>query len=437
MSSIELSEGITWEISIIGLALTLFTLTNMITQSYQHKTDWLVIGWLVLLNIPFVHSLFGHLNIDASTFQRLTNPTLNLLHGPILYLYARMLISEQVTLRGSDLWHLVPFFICNLLFLSMTHPLPMIPAPDTASTGIGPVAEGGLSHYFAPIMANFGLINVLAFVAYSMLTISSLRAHQQRIVGIFSQDDNHISLKWIYSLPAMFAFITLLNLANENLLPTLHIIKPQILHLSCFLGFVFLLALFGVKQKPVFYFKGNRQPFDIEPIKAKSAPKDELPHTIGVTQAASVEASAVASLDICPTDLSDNSNMSDESILNVIDEMNAYMITKKPYLDCDFSVYALAQALDVPRRTLSMVLSSGLSKNFYQYVNEFRIEEVKNRLKAPTEKHTTIIDIAFQSGFNSKSSFNSLFKQHCGVTPSQYRKTVTQAPIEAKDARLN
>ena len=415
---------VAWEISLIGLSLTLFTLANILTKSYQHKTDWLLIGWLVLLNIPFIHTILAHLNIDASTFHHLTNPTLNLLHGPILYLYVRMLISEKVTLHRSDLWHLIPFIVCNMLFTTMHHPLPMVPDPDHTLANIGPVSDGIVSSFFAPIMAYFGLINVLVFIGYSILTISSLRKHQQDIAGIFSQDDNQISLKWIYTLPAMFAFVAMFNLANENLLPTENLINPIILHLSCFLGFVIFLGLFGVKQKPVFYFKGNRREFQSETVlkDENEQTKDNAKVTSIASQATEVEKAEEAE--------QVSEKLSNESITKVIDEMNAYMLNKKPYLDCDFSVYALAEALNIPRRTLSQVLSSGLSKNFYQYVNEFRINEVKALLAQPGEKHSTIIDIAFQSGFNSKSSFNSLFKQYCGVTPSQFRKTINQSSVK-------
>jgi AraC-like DNA-binding protein len=414
----------TWEMSIIGLSLTLFTLANIVTKSYQHKTDWLLIGWLVLLNIPFIHTILTHLNIDASTFNHLTNPTLNLLHGPILYLYVRMLISEKVTLHRSDLWHLIPFIVCNMLFTSMHHPLPMVPDPDHTLAPIGPVGDGLFSSFFAPIMAYFGLINVLVFVGYSLLTISSLRRHQQDITGIFSQDDNQISLKWIYTLPAMFAFVAMFNLANENLLPTENLVNPIILHLSCFLGFVIFLGLFGVKQKPVFYFKGNRREFESEALLKDE--NEDTKHNTKIESIANQETAVTAE-----KVTQDSEKMSNESITKVIDEMNTYMLNKKPYLDCDFSVYTLAEALNIPRRALSLVLSSGLSKNFYQYVNEFRINEVKTRLAQPSEKHSTIIDIAFESGFNSKSSFNSLFKQHCGVTPSQFRKMIIQQSVKA------
>lgn len=92
------------------------------------------------------------------------------------------------------------------------------------------------------------------------------------------------------------------------------------------------------------------------------------------------------------------------------------------YLDGNLSLSQLAKLTGVNKHHLSEVLNKHAGKNFYEFINEYRIEFVRRRLAADTER--TILDIAFEAGFSSKSTFNAVFKQFTGETPSQYRKAL-------------
>lgn len=402
-------ESITWEMSIIGLSLTLFTVFNITAKSYVHKTDILLCGWLFVLNIPLLHTLLTHFDVHSAPFNMLTNPMLNLLHGPILYFYVRTLISDKSLSSKSDLLHLLPFAIMYPLFMLMAHPKPMVPLPNSADNKVGPIGEHGITSLFEPVFVHFGLINGLIFVIYSILTISLLINHQRKISELFSQNDSRISLSWVYALPGTFALMVIINVINEEVLNPASQVSAHTLHMLSFLIISTVLCFFGVKQKPVFYFRGLSA--TKEDTLQKAAPVD-LPQQ-----------------DNCKED---NSPLSKEAIQDIINKMNTYMQTQKPFLEPEFTVYALADELNIPRRMLSLVLSSGLSTNFYQYVNEFRVNEVKALLESQNGPQTTILDLAFQAGFKSKSSFNSLFKQHCNQTPTQYRKMlITKAASQA------
>ncbi|MFA8451033.1 MAG: helix-turn-helix domain-containing protein [Bacteroidales bacterium] len=105
-----------------------------------------------------------------------------------------------------------------------------------------------------------------------------------------------------------------------------------------------------------------------------------------------------------------------------IQELLNYMEQKKPYLNCDLHIQDIAVALEVPVHVLSFILNHHLEKNFFDFINYYRIEEVKRRLHDSKYDALTIIAIAFDCGFNSKASFNRLFKKNTGITPSQYKK---------------
>jgi AraC-like DNA-binding protein len=76
--------------------------------------------------------------------------------------------------------------------------------------------------------------------------------------------------------------------------------------------------------------------------------------------------------------------------------------------------------LDVPRNQLSGVINQVHGKNFYEFVNLYRINEVKRLLTDPKNKHLKLISIAYDAGFNSKASFNRIFKQMTNMTPSKF-----------------
>ena len=95
----------------------------------------------------------------------------------------------------------------------------------------------------------------------------------------------------------------------------------------------------------------------------------------------------------------------------------------KPYLNPDLTIQDLSDTLDISRHHITQVINEQLKKNFYMFVNEFRVEEAKQRMADQHNDHLTMLAIAYDSGFNSKSGFNSIFKRVTGLTPSQYRKS--------------
>ena len=72
----------------------------------------------------------------------------------------------------------------------------------------------------------------------------------------------------------------------------------------------------------------------------------------------------------------------------------------------------------------TQALNQGQQKNFYQLINEFRIEEVKQKMTSKGFEHYTLLGIALESGFNSKTSFNRIFKEITGLTPSEFKNSV-------------
>jgi AraC-like DNA-binding protein len=116
------------------------------------------------------------------------------------------------------------------------------------------------------------------------------------------------------------------------------------------------------------------------------------------------------------------SGLTDEEALNYQKNIIQMMETDKPYLNNELTLRELADKLSMSTHNLSEILNTRLKQNFFDFINGYRVEEVKRRLADNESEKYNLIAIAFDSGFNSKSTFNTIFKKYTGVTPSQYRK---------------
>ncbi len=101
--------------------------------------------------------------------------------------------------------------------------------------------------------------------------------------------------------------------------------------------------------------------------------------------------------------------------------LGSHMDTAKPYLDPGITLKQLAEQLSIQPRFLSQVINEHYRKNFFDFINQFRIEEAKRMIMDPGSARKTMLAILLESGFNSKSSFNAAFKKQVGMTPTQFR----------------
>jgi YesN/AraC family two-component response regulator len=100
------------------------------------------------------------------------------------------------------------------------------------------------------------------------------------------------------------------------------------------------------------------------------------------------------------------------------------MNTHKPFVDPELTLTTLANQMNVSRNQMSELINSGTGNNFYDFINKFRVEEVKQIMVNPKYKDYTLLAIAFEAGFPSKSTFNSIFKKFTGKTPTEFKNHI-------------
>jgi len=104
-----------------------------------------------------------------------------------------------------------------------------------------------------------------------------------------------------------------------------------------------------------------------------------------------------------------------------VKKLREHMTEEKPYLNEELTLHDLAGELSLPAHHLSMILNIHFKQNFYNFINSYRVEDVKQKLVHPGYKDQNILTIAYNAGFNSKSTFNTMFKKFTGKTPKEYR----------------
>jgi AraC-like DNA-binding protein len=228
------------------------------------------------------------------------------------------------------------------------------------------------------------LVQALFYTGLSYITI---RKHQRKIQQ-FSSNTEGIDLNWLEYI-ILVVFIVNIIYVIYNLF-----YDPQ--SLNFFINTVFLLVIYFVG-----YYSLKQK--EIYPLEEKQ--REEL---ISIDEGSDSEEVK-------------RKLISDEELLKIRTNLENMMENQKPYLDSELNLIKLAEMLSVSTHHLSYVINTGFGKNFFQYVNEFRVEHAKKLLKEPNSK-LSILGIAYESGFNSKTSFNTTFKKLTGQTPSEFKK---------------
>jgi AraC-like DNA-binding protein len=119
----------------------------------------------------------------------------------------------------------------------------------------------------------------------------------------------------------------------------------------------------------------------------------------------------------------EKTRLKEEEIEIISKKLNSYLLDEKPYLNKNLTIGELAEAIEVPAYQLSQLINGPLGQSFFELINSYRVEEVKKRFFDPKYSNLTLLGIAMECGFNSKASFNRIFKQLTNQTPTEYIKT--------------
>ncbi|GAB1374283.1 hypothetical protein MASR1M46_11660 [Bacteroidales bacterium] len=355
----------------------------LIFQKKKALHDKVLILWLIYLGVyTGIYALFSETMFDNFHILSASFISLLLLHGPFLFLYISSLADINFKMNQTKLIHFAPFVLFNL-FLLIASQYPEI------SEGIRLNHTHGM-HKPVWVFNLFLISVVLSGPFYFILSILSLKRLDVNIFNNFSTLEN-VNLSWLRKLIYTFGFIW----TALMIFATIHHVFNMFSWIFCTHGltlslsvFIIIIGYLGLKQKEIFVnFPDSGSEFVTEErAKYSGVAADE------------------------------------EETKHYVSNLRQYMDAEKPYLDPEISLPELSKRLGVSSHFLSRVINEQLGVNFFDFVNRYRVEEVKLRITDPKFNYLSILGIAFESGFNTKSTFNRVFKKTTGLTPKEFRE---------------
>lgn len=323
--------------------------------------------------------------------------------GPLFYIYIKSLYQPDEGLIKSNFLHFVPFALIAFF----------VQVPQLLSW------DGDMFKYLGVISKPAWSIGETYFqamylLAYCIASFLLLKEYRIRLKNNYSNLERR-DLRWVqYLIAGIFIVMSLdtIILSMQLIFGELQFefydrtIDAGIFTVFAISGLMCCLAYFGITQSKILFPDFLIQ--DQKDFNILNAAQQDLGHQNVVHHL---------------------SNSSPNEINMLKDNFENYLSEAKPYLNEDLTLGKLADGLEISDKKLSALLNHYLDTNFHDLINEHRVKAFKEKLKDENYSHYTLLSLAYDCGFKSKSSFNRIFKKNTGISPSKYKSELNQSGI--------
>ncbi len=337
---------------------TLLAIYILVSNNKKSKGDFLLATIIGTLTVQILGLFFVYRGVIPDLFQAI-NCVYGFVYGPLLFFYIKSITQKQIVFSKTDLLHFSPFIaICFGIWFTKGK----ICSPEIY---IGYV------------------VHVLIYI---FLCFMQVKRYKQVIKDNYSQLE-WLNVGWLHGVFVIFCFIVLTDIAQ---------FVAFFLDLNTYFleNAVYLLMLIAINLLYFYGFTSSRKPFGYS--------KEDLLFTTTLTSRKRIN-----------TALKENKRL--------IDLLEGHMSTNEPFKNYNLTIAALADEIDIPKRKLSELINDYYDQNFVDFINTYRINSAKERLMNPKNPGETILEVLYEVGFNSKSSFNTAFKKKTGITPSEFK----------------
>ncbi len=365
--------------AIIGLSMALFLALILASKKEKSLADWVLAAWLLViaLHLSLYHHHTTGLKVLYPHFLGWAIP-LPFLHGPFLYLYASSL-TKASALKGQYWYgHFIPA-LCLYLYIL---PLLFSSVEEKLLVDLRGFPE---DFYFECLHKYFILLSVFVYV------LRSAQLLRQAFSTTSSQKTADLELHWLrYLIICMSGIWVLIAVGNNQWI------------FSTASLFVLFVGYFGIKKLGIFTEKNVQLAF-------------QSPYV-----------SPLVLLEPDPTRKKyQKSGLSEVQAVQIQNDLHHLLHIEKLFKNSGLSLSDLAERMAIHPNYLSQVLNEREGMTFQEYINTLRVEEFKRLANKAYLQHYTLLALAFECGFNSKSSFNRYVKKVTGLSPSDYLKTIS------------
>lgn len=362
---------------VICLAILVFFMASIFSRQLNHISDRIFIFWLVLVFLAEITFFLSSQNLfeDFHWVYELACGS-HVLHGTVFYFYVLSLVIPSFKFERKHLIHLLPFAV-YMGYKTIVKSIGLVDCLE----------EGGCSHsdnIYAVISVYMKFLIILAYVVAAYSVIWKIKKDEQ------FKRTNPYGVKWICSigngvviLLAVVFSIRLLDSYN------VHFIIDQVMLINIIVS-VFVISFVYMYTKYAYIFA---HPFSNKAV---------------------VESEELNKLD-------DYREQEEERY----NEICAYIEEQQLFKDGDLTLRKLSSIINIPEHTISLVINRVTDRSYSDFINAYRINFFLDQIEQNVHEEQTLLYLAFECGFNSKSSFNRVFKQFHDITPSEYIKTRT------------
>ncbi len=362
---------------VFGVSIAIFLGMLLLLKKHKSKADYFLFAWLFVLasHLWLYYMEYSGLIINFPYLLGIIIP-FPLLHGPFLYVYTRQIIKCNKNNQYNWL-HFLPFFAMHLYLIQFYTLKTLEKLSIIGNHGIG--YEG-----FLNVKSKLIFVSGMTYIIASLLLI---KKHQVNLKNANSNMEK-FNLTWLKYLICGLLVIWILVLSGND----------EFVFVAGTV-FVLLVGIFGIQKSYIF--------FNL-PAKVELKETTNSEHTTGPKNTFNSRY--------------ENSGLDNEKKELIVQQLHILMNTEKVFLDPELSLSTLALKLNTQTNYVSQCLNEKFEMSFYEYINAERVKEFVRRTTLPEYKNLKLIAVAFDCGFNSKSTFNRAFKKTYGKTPSAFIK---------------
>ncbi|MDH2207068.1 MULTISPECIES: helix-turn-helix domain-containing protein [Empedobacter] len=363
----------------IGIFLVLVLALFLVTVKTKHKFSNCLLAFFLFTTaadgLKFLMRDFpvNYMNLEAFRWS------FNYIFPASFYFYVLSVCYTKFRLKPKHLWHCIPFVAFNLYMAYGIY------FQDRAGkiSFINELSE-------SPMMRFFYILFEVLFQVYFIASFLVIRKSKKVYLENYTNPNISI-LNTLYKINILFYVVHFLVLIRWLVTFTYGNgeLKEWIVMLDGISFFVCTCWYLFVALNNPDFFRGVNS--DLKPIKEVVTEEKPSPEINAEKNAA-------------------------------IESLKDFMLKNEPYLDSSLTIQNLAEQVKMPVKDLSALINLYMDKHFFDFINEYRIEKAKEILRDPSKKDLTILEILYEVGFNSKSSFSTSFKKYTGTTPTDFRK---------------
>ncbi len=371
-----------------------FFLSAVILYKYRYLYANRFLGVLLLLYSIILFNMFleelGYfLKYPQLLFIQFGLP---FLVGPLHFLYAKYLSRSLTKFIKTDWLHGL-LLICFELYFGIEY----FDSNSQIVNSLKNLDSQGLT--FINLVFNWTII-VQGFV-YMFLTLYLIRRHSQKIRNMFSSIEK-IKLTWLRNITYMTIFV-IFNFLLENIF---YLAGINLSDYFSYTSFITAVAVYAMGYLGL--------------MKTDTFTRPEIANALH--QSSQMIASLANGENSKSIKKYEKSGLSEDRAKVYLNKLINLMEKDRPYVDNNLTLTQIAEKLDISPHNLSEIINTQLHQNFFDFINSFRVEKAKSDLVDLKKQHLKILSIAYDAGFNSKSSFNTIFKKITNMTPSEYRR---------------